>query len=327
MQLIIDNYNVWDPMRKAAEIALELERNGSVTIDLNGESPDITETIIPEFFEFLSSMGLDISKIKLITGNPLECYSSTDVSVNYNAFYEIELFQNNIEQIPTNKNIKYHFGNFVSKTNLPRLVIASHLYNRYPDKTAQTFHYTSGSHYHKNYAMLDRLMNEYGANSDEFDEACTLLKNSPITRDQVEYPILVIEDKLDNLLIPCKWYSEIFVDVICETWYTGNSFYITEKFWRSVVTKTPFIIQGSQNILTNLKKLGFKTFDEYWDEGYQEDPSYYNLIEIKKVLEFISKKSISELNDMYNDMQDILEHNRQLFLSISTKDIRKVSDE
>ena len=314
-------------MRKAAEIALELERNGSVTIDLDGEAPDISQTNLSDFFNFLSDMGLDISKIKLITGNPIERYSAVNVQVDYSAFYEIQLFQDNIEKISTNKNIKYHFGNFVSKTNLPRLVIASHLYSNYSDKTLQTFHYTNNSHYHKNYAMLDKVLNEYGINSIEVNEACTLLKDSPLLKDKVQYPILVINNRIENLLTPCNWYKEIFVDVICETWYTGNSFYVTEKFWRSVVTKTPFIIQGSQNIITNLKKIGFKTFDKYWDEGYQEDPSYYNLIEIKKVLEFISKKSTNELNDMYNDMQDILEHNRQLFLNISAEDIRKVTDE
>ena len=312
-------------MRKAAEIALELERNGSVIIDLYGEAPDIAQTGLPDFFDSLSAMGLDISKIKVITGNPIESYSKVDVHVDYSAFYEIQLFQNHIEKISTTKNIKYHFGNFVSKVNLPRLILASHLYNNYSEKTSQTFHYTHNSHYHKNYAMLDKVLNEYGINSLEFQEACVLLKHGPLLKDAVEYPILILEERIENLLTPCKWYKEIFVDVICETWYTGNSFYVTEKFWRSVVTKTPFIIQGSQNIITNLKKLGFKTFDKYWDEGYQEDPSYYNLTEIKKVLEFISKKSINDLNDMYNDMQDILEHNRLLFLSMSESDIRKVT--
>lgn len=326
MKLILDNYNVWDPMRKAAEIALELERNGSVTIDLNGESPDLAQTSLPDFFNYLSSMGLDVSKIHIRTGNPLESYTGVKTSVDYKAFYEIRLFKNNLDKISTVKNIKYHFGNFVSKANLPRLVLASHLYNHYADKTSQTFHYTSSLHYHKNYAMLDKLLNEYGAHSQEFSEACILLKNSPLLKDKVEYPIIVIEEKIDNLITPCKWYAEIFVDIICETWYTGNSFYITEKFWRSVVTKTPFIIQGSQNILTNLKKLGFKTFDKYWDEGYQEDPSYYNLKEIKKVINFLSKKNIKELNAMYNDMQDILEHNQQVFLNMSAADIKRVND-
>lgn len=324
MQLILDNYNVWNPMQKAAEIALELERNGSVTIDLHGESPDISQTILPEFFNFLSSQDLDTSKIKIVTGNPLESYTGANISVDYDAFYEIDLFQSNIEKISTTKTIKYHFGNFVSKANLPRLVLASHLYSNYAKKTSQTFHYTHNSHYHKNYAMLDKVLNEYGISSPEFQEACVLLKHSPLLKDAVEYPILVVKDKIDNLLNPCQWYKEIFVDIICETWYTGNSFYVTEKFWRAVATKTPFIIQGSRHVLTNLKKLGFKTFDKYWDEGYQEDPSYYNLTEIKKVIEFIGKKSIGELDDMYNDMQDILEHNRQVFLNMSAHDIKQI---
>ena len=111
MQLILDNYNVWDPMCKAAEIALELERNGSVVVDLHGESPDLAQTVLPEFFDFLVTMGLDVSKIKLVTGNPIENYAGVNVSVDYSAFYEIKLFQDNINKISTNKKIKYHFGN------------------------------------------------------------------------------------------------------------------------------------------------------------------------------------------------------------------------
>jgi len=322
MYLIINNDIVWDPLIKGAEIALEIERNGCVVIDLDGESPAIESTMLPEFFDYLESQDIDLKNITVLTGNPIEEYNKVNVVHVPESFYEIALFQEHLDKIPYNKDIKYHFGNFVSRTATPRLIIASHLYTNYKSQTMQTFHYNWSSDYHKTHLDLDGLLHMYGACSKEFDEAINLLKYSPLLKETVTtYPILHINGQLNNLITICNWYKHIFVDVICETWYTGSNFYITEKFWRAVATKTPFIIQGSQDIISNLKTLGFKTFDHFWDEGYSEDPYPYNILEIKKVIKFLSKKTISELNNMYLDMSGILDHNYKCLQNIQCNDI------
>ena len=325
IKVIVDGERVWEPMIKAAEIALALKDDRPVCVDLNGESPSIDNTPLPQFFRYLESNNIDISKITVLTGNPLEQYQGVKIEHDELAFYEIRMFQNHLDQIPTHKNIQYHFGNLISKTSLPRLVIASHLFANYKEKTLQTFHYNHVSDYHKTHLDFDNFLHHYGPNSREFDEAILLLKSSPILREPMKtYPILQVNDEIENVLVPCRWYPEIFVDVICETWYQGTNFYITEKFWRAVATKTPFIIQGPQNVLSNLKKLGFRTFDKFWDEGYQEDYSFYNIYEIKKVIKTISELSLEQINQMYHDMKDILDHNYEILQDISCHDIKNV---
>lgn len=327
MKLIVNGSRVWDPLIKGAEIALALRNDGKVLIDLNGESPSLDHTALPEYFSYLESQGLDTANITVLTGNPLESYRHATIQHNSDAFYEIKIFQDNASSIPTHKNIKYHFGNFVSRTTLPRLVLSSHLYTNYREKTFQTFHYDHSNDYHKTHLEMDALIHQYGPNSVEFNEAVCLLKASPLLQETVKsYPILHISDQLPNIMNPCQWYPDIFVDVICETWYQGQIFYITEKFWRAVSTKTPFIIHGAQNILTNLKKLGFKTFDEFWDEGYQEDPSFYNITGIKQVLQNIASQPLDEIRWMYKNMQEIVDHNYQVFMNISRHDIIKVRE-
>jgi len=156
----------------------------------------------------------------------------------------------------------------------------------------------------------------YGPNSVEFDNAVSLIKNSPILKDPIQtYPI--ISDKYKVL----PYYNKFFVDIICETWYQGQNFFLTEKFWRSVCTRTPFIIHGPQYILTNVKKLGFKTFSDYWDEGYEKDPGYHNLVEIKKIIDYIAEKPMDEIKNMYSDMSEILEHNYNVFMNLTYSDI------
>jgi hypothetical protein len=324
VELIVNQDRIWDPLIKAAEIIYEIKNTGQAVIDLHGESPALDETSLPVFFDYLESQGVDLACITVITGNPCETYSKVRVIHEPKSFYEIPLFQSNTHRIPTTKDIKYYFGNFVSRTTMPRLVLASHLYSNYRDKTFQTFHYAHDSHYHKTHLELDKLVHQYGANSAEFDEACILLKSAPLLKEEIEsYPIIHVKENLKQLINPCQWYQNIFVDIICETWYQGTNFYITEKFWRAVATKTPFIIHGAQHIITNLHKLGFKTFHEFWDEGYQEDPSYYNIIGIKDTIKHIANQPPEEIHWMYYNMQEILDHNYEVFMNIKQEDIER----
>lgn len=104
-------------------------------------------------------------------------------------------------------------------------------------------------------------------------------------------------------------YRDILVDVLCETHIEGTTFYPTEKVARAMWFKKPFVVFGSKNYLAYLRQMGFKTFWEFWDEGYD---SYDGALRFNKVLElihFISTKSKAELEEMYQAMQPILEHN------------------
>ena len=88
-------------------------------------------------------------------------------------------------------------------------------------------------------------------------------------------------------------------------------------------TRTPFIIVGPQHILKNLQRLGFRTFDQWWDEGYDLDPSYHNIEEIKKVLAGLGRLSTQQLTKMYLDMAPVLDHNINRFRTLSYQDIHE----
>jgi hypothetical protein len=65
-----------------------------------------------------------------------------------------------------------------------------------------------------------------------------------------------------------------------------------------------------------LKECGFKTFSNYWNEDYDNEPNGQLrkeriVTEIKNLL----NKSKEELHEMYWDMMPILEHNRNLLLN------------
>ena len=87
------------------------------------------------------------------------------------------------------------------------------------------------------------------------------------------------------------------------------------------------MVQGPVNFLKNLKSLGFKTFNDYWDESYDEDPSWVAVQTIKNNLDTLSKLNDLEIYEMYLSMKDILEHNYKLALTITSKDFHKINDQ
>jgi hypothetical protein len=112
----------------------------------------------------------------------------------------------------------------------------------------------------------------------------------------------------------CEFYPNILVDVVAETFVTGNTFFVTEKTVRPMLLKKPFIIMGSKNFMIYLRQMGFRTFYEYWDEdydGFEGKDKYFRILD---VINSISKKSSAELTNMYNSMQDILDHNYNLLI-------------
>lgn len=122
-----------------------------------------------------------------------------------------------------------------------------------------------------------------------------------------------------------KIYPNFLIDIVAETFTSGNCFFITEKTVRPMLLKKPFIAMASQDHLLYLRQLGFKTFGEFWDEDYD---GYSVELRFKKILELIDTlalKSTTELESMYRGMQYILDHNYNLLMSESfDKKITKV---
>ena len=112
-----------------------------------------------------------------------------------------------------------------------------------------------------------------------------------------------------------SFYPNILIDVVCETFVAGRTFFITEKTVRPMLMKKPMIVMGSENCLLYLRQMGFKTFYDFWDEDYDGYQGKERFSRILHLINDLSKKSIKELETMYWDMQYILDHNYNLLLT------------
>jgi hypothetical protein len=310
-------------MTVAAKICLALNQHDHVKLLLDMEAPNLTDTELPQFFTTLADAGVDLTRLTVCTGNIRESYQLVNINVVPQYMFELSVFQKACNQLPKFKKIKFHFGIMIGRCTLPRLELSSYLYSNYQEKTFQTFHWQPNNDYHRTHLDLELLIHYYGIDSVQYAEAVNLLQHAPLIKQSTkQYPIVHPE----NLYTACAWYPDFFVDIVCETWHTGDTFFLTEKFWRAVATRTPFIIQGPQWILQRLKQLGFQTFSRWWNEGYSEDPNYHNIIEIKQVIEYLSAKSIVELEHMYSEMTSVLDHNLQVLKDLKYEDFMKLRE-
>ena len=67
----------------------------------------------------------------------------------------------------------------------------------------------------------------------------------------------------------CRVYDETSVSVICETHETNDSLFITEKTYRPIINRHPFVARASFPLLEYLQAIGFKTFNTLIDESYE----------------------------------------------------------
>lgn len=117
-----------------------------------------------------------------------------------------------------------------------------------------------------------------------------------------------------------KIIDESFAYVICETDYSLNNdivrdyIHFSEKTLIPLNQYKPFIMLGGPYYLKYLKKLGFKTFSEFWNEDYDEIvDNELRMDAVIEVIKIINKKSISELQMIQHKMKPILTHNKKQF--------------
>ena len=102
--------------------------------------------------------------------------------------------------------------------------------------------------------------------------------------------------------------------IVTETIYYDPKLHLTEKIFKPIIAKRPFILVGAPGNLAYLKRYGFKTFDRWVDESYDQELDHY--IRIEKITAEINRLcnlSPAELKQMHREMQEVLEYNFQFF--------------
>ncbi len=128
-------------------------------------------------------------------------------------------------------------------------------------------------------------------------------------------------DELDDAshnnhkLINHDHYQDSYWNFILETHFNNSTIFLTEKTFKPILNMQPFIIIGNPHSLKLLRELGYKTFDNYICEDYDDNDD-----DEARMHDVFSEcfKLVSYPNDAHRkvtvDMVDILEHNQKVFL-------------
>ena len=104
--------------------------------------------------------------------------------------------------------------------------------------------------------------------------------------------------------------------LVAETVFSDNKIHITEKTFKPMVMKQPFIVFAGPGTLQYLKNYGFRTFDCVWDESYDlEQDHNKRLVKIINIIKDLSHKSDNEFKNIIDKCWEIVDHNHKYFFS------------
>jgi hypothetical protein len=105
------------------------------------------------------------------------------------------------------------------------------------------------------------------------------------------------------------WKSGLW-HIVTETVFYHDKLHLTEKIFKPIVAQRPFMLAAAPGNLAYLKSYGFRTFDQWIDESYDliQDPDQ-RLQAIVDQTNRLCAMSDTELRQMHQEMQPVLEHN------------------
>jgi len=152
---------------------------------------------------------------------------------------------------------------------------------------------------------------------------------SRVYRSQVKNILYDINDQIDTdwdntKNIPPDFSAKISIEdaqntalhIVAETVFEDTKIHVTEKTFKPMVMKQPFIIFAGPGTLQYLRDYGFRTFDSIWDESYDQEQNHSTrLIKITTVIKELYHKSPDEFQNIIEQCKEIVDHNQKYFFS------------
>jgi hypothetical protein len=115
------------------------------------------------------------------------------------------------------------------------------------------------------------------------------------------------------------YYENTYFSVVSETNFFkefGEGIFISEKIFKPIIKKHPFIVVARPNTLTVLRSLGYKTFSPYIDESYDvETDDYKRMLLIVEEIKRLSNFNESQLYEFLTVCKEIVEYNYNVLIN------------
>ena len=102
-------------------------------------------------------------------------------------------------------------------------------------------------------------------------------------------------------------YIDTVCSIVSETNDNDYEVFMTEKIWKPILAQHVFVVHGNYLYLQKLKDMGFKTFNNYFDESYdlEQDPNK----RIDKIVSLCTELKKRNWQDIYLQTKALRQHN------------------
>lgn len=108
--------------------------------------------------------------------------------------------------------------------------------------------------------------------------------------------------------------NQSLVYVVTETVAQGKRHHLTEKIFKPIAMGMPFVLVSAAGSLAYLRQYGFRTFGEFWDEGYDDiEDEHQRIYAVANILRELHSMSRSDQQRLWSDMLPVVTHNWQHF--------------
>lgn len=141
-----------------------------------------------------------------------------------------------------------------------------------------------------------------------------------IVKDALEIPIFPKVEGIEFSETPAlynrvanslsDYYFHVFIDIINETRFAQPTANYSEKTYQAIQYMKPFILVAPPKTLEYLRSMGFKTFNEFWDESYDDEFDHgERLAKIFTLIDELFAMTNTEQRELYERITPILIHN------------------
>ena len=130
-----------------------------------------------------------------------------------------------------------------------------------------------------------------------------------------------------DLPFQIKNYDDTFISIVFCAFPFDDACHLHSSTFNPIYCGHPIIQFGPKGSLQELRNRGFKTFNKWWDESYDNaDNGWDRFRMILEIVKSLSKKTNEELLEMYIEMKDTLEYNSELIYNydINNKLVNRV---
>ena len=186
-----------------------------------------------------------------------------------------------------------------------------HMYNRHNGKTFNFDHSNKKYDFlYLNKTQRDHREKLYIKLSNKGILENSLYTNWPDRKLPAEYELPWAQDYpqygMDQDIYE-KPYNDTACSIVSETNDNNNEIFMTEKIWKPIMAQHIFVVHGNHLYLQKLREMGFRTFNNYFEEAYDldRDPD----MRIDTIVDVCDRLRDAPWEDIYSLTKALRKHN------------------